>query len=327
MKSAINSEEDILLHMARIMEEFANSEESYILELGHYLADNLIMKISLYLVEKKENKKINRSDFPAMYTNLKRHYPNIPDYENKIKHLHADRNIFAHDSDSTRLQIRRERAIEYCEIVKEIMLSTGLISIKKQIYETEYLDSRDIFLHGSQLKTNQWNKLIEVLNDLYDIWVNKIDNSDWKIDQCPNDIDKTMYYSRGITKFSTKLECYKYYDIAEIKKSFDDVVDDLRILAAYNQKLLLNDGDRIHTLYHQRIESSDHKFIKRGLYHINSMISDGKDRFDFESLFDWALPFIGIGISLFIGKFIRYLYPQLNEEEKWFTRLNFNLKD
>ena len=69
--SIMISEEEVLIQMANMMEELSLSHEPYLWELGHYLADNLLMKIGLYVIEMRENQKQQKSFFEPVYNKLR----------------------------------------------------------------------------------------------------------------------------------------------------------------------------------------------------------------------------------------------------------------
>lgn len=304
----MSSEEKILIKIANIMEEFSNSYEPYLWELGYNLADNLILKIGLYILEKIENKKIRQTYFKEIYERLRDHYPNIPNY-NQIQSLHSDRNIFAHNSDAIRLQIRRERAIEYSNVVKDIMLNTRLILDKQEIHCSNYLHTEENYMKGSEIENLQWNKLISICKKLDYIWRNNIYEKNWNQEETLSDLVKTMFFTRTITKYSTKLENYQNYAIMNLNRSFYNIVDDLDYLTYYIKELLDNDGPRVIKLFHQRITSSDHKDIFEGLNMIGHLIINNKNEFDYRTFIS-ALYAVGSGINSFIRRYIEFINPK-----------------
>ena len=83
----------------------SESQVASVYELGHYLADNILTKVCLavaiekgeeqqiYTVRKSGNKKTKY--LHQLYNDhLKKHYPQVPDYDSDIKIFHEERNVY-----------------------------------------------------------------------------------------------------------------------------------------------------------------------------------------------------------------------------------------
>ena len=80
-----------LINLFKLAKELGNSDIPYLWELGHYLVDNLILKVCMFVAkDKNEEFKIFKSpsrsktkDFPQLYKDiLNVHYHSMPDYDN-----------------------------------------------------------------------------------------------------------------------------------------------------------------------------------------------------------------------------------------------------
>jgi len=101
-KEAIQS---LLIKMFRFATFLNKSNVPLLWELGHYLIDNLILKICMFVaIDKNEEYNIftssskNRTkDFPVLYRDvLVNHYFTVLDYDQEVKYHHTRRNIFQH---------------------------------------------------------------------------------------------------------------------------------------------------------------------------------------------------------------------------------------
>lgn len=102
-------EHEVFLNIFRLALEFSKSNSQILNELSHYLADNLISKICIFIAQEKGltyssiiKSGVTRTfDFPVLYKNiLMANYPSIPDYDTELKSLHDLRNIFQHGFES-----------------------------------------------------------------------------------------------------------------------------------------------------------------------------------------------------------------------------------
>ncbi len=154
-KAAIKN---ILIKMLRFAKFLNNLKVPLLWELGHYLIDNLILKICMFVaIDKDEegaiftNKFRNRTkDFPALYKDiLATYYSTIPDYENEIKDHHLRRNVFQHSETSLKESMRQELVEPYLDIVEKIMKITNIITNDTEIsplnlFEERLVDSKVI---------------------------------------------------------------------------------------------------------------------------------------------------------------------------------------
>ncbi|MHA1285589.1 MAG: hypothetical protein ACTSQP_24050 [Promethearchaeota archaeon] len=125
----------VFLNMLKLALGFVQSKDQILQELSHYVVDNLITKICIFIAKEKNlSYKTTTSsgrertyDFPKLYIDiLMKEYPNVPDYDKEIKRLHELRNFFQHDSDSIGLSIRKEFAEDYIKKVKKILNEIGI---------------------------------------------------------------------------------------------------------------------------------------------------------------------------------------------------------
>lgn len=128
--------QETLINLLKLAKELGNSDVPILWELGHYLVDNLILKICMYVAkEKKEEHKIFKpsnkdwtKDFPILCTQiLKVHYPSVLDYDNEVEPHHNRRNIFQHSHVSIELSIRKEFVLPYLDLAEKIMKNCGII--------------------------------------------------------------------------------------------------------------------------------------------------------------------------------------------------------
>ncbi|MHA1248997.1 MAG: hypothetical protein ACTSRP_03295 [Candidatus Helarchaeota archaeon] len=103
----------------------AESQVVTIYQLAHYLADNILTKIYLAVaIEKGEEQQTYTSrgrtkSLPQLYRDhLKRHYPQVPDYDQEIKNYHNERNVYLHDVESFDTTMTPPRAKSYVELVE-----------------------------------------------------------------------------------------------------------------------------------------------------------------------------------------------------------------
>jgi len=142
------AEYEVFINLYKLALEFSKSNELILSELSHYLVDNLISKICIFIAQEKSltfqtiSNKGNKKtfNFPKLYREiLSPLYPNVPNYDNEIKKLHDQRNLFQHRSESITLGIRPEFAIEYVRITEKILKEVGIIEKDKTVEPTNYL--------------------------------------------------------------------------------------------------------------------------------------------------------------------------------------------
>ena len=186
------------------------------------------------------------------------------------------------------------------------MVNIGLISDMTDIYGTYYLTSENTHLDNSHITSDQWSNLIDVCNHLYLVWTNYIGNEDWNSLPYDENNYKIMKRIRRISKYSTKMENYQYYTILTLNRSFDDIIHDLKTLTIELEKLYSIDGNRLKKAYYLRKGSSDQKPIISGLNYIKNFTSKSKDDFDYKDFIEYFLRLMGIGINLFLLKYIKF---------------------
>lgn len=168
--------------------ELSKSNEQILNELSHYLVDNLIAKICIYIAQennlpfqtttKKGRKKTY--NFPRLYKEiLKPLYPKIPEYDKEIQDLHNLRNLFQHGEESITLGIRSEIASEYVNMTEIILREIGIFAKDENIDPTNYLKeelNKEIFSDknsdGSSTEVDEeamFYKLEEIENDFNDL--------------------------------------------------------------------------------------------------------------------------------------------------------------
>lgn len=145
------AEYEVFINLYKLALEFSKSNELILSELSHYLVDNLISKICIFIAQEKSltyqttSSKGNKKtfDFPKLYKKiLSPLYPNVPNYDKEIKKLHAQRNLFQHGSESITLGIRPEFAIEYVRLTEIILKKVGIIEKDKTVEPTNYLKAQ-----------------------------------------------------------------------------------------------------------------------------------------------------------------------------------------
>ncbi len=122
--------------MVSLAKTLIKNEIPVIYELGHYLADNVLSKVSMIILAEKnrvdlifENGESGRTvDFPALYKNMQQNYfPNILEYDDLVKEHHADRSMYQHRFESLKMTIRQPEAEKYVDFVIEVMRKTGIL--------------------------------------------------------------------------------------------------------------------------------------------------------------------------------------------------------
>ncbi len=145
------AEYEVFINLYKLALEFSKSNELILSELSHYLVDNLISKICIFIAQEKSltyqtiSSKGNKKtfDFPKLYKEiLSPLYPNVPQYDKGIKKLHDQRNLFQHRSESITLGIRPEFAIEYVRLTEIILKEVGIIEKAKTVEPTNYLKAQ-----------------------------------------------------------------------------------------------------------------------------------------------------------------------------------------
>jgi len=144
-------EYDVFINIYELALEFSKSNEQIFNELSHYLVDNLILKICIFLAQENNipysttssKGKKKTYNFPKLYKDiLSILFPNVPDYNKQIQRLHNLRNLFQHGSESITLGIRSEFAIEYVRLTELILKEIGVIDKSKTIESSNYLKAQ-----------------------------------------------------------------------------------------------------------------------------------------------------------------------------------------
>ncbi len=139
---------DLFVDIYKLALEFSKSNIHIFNELSHYLIDNLISKICIFLalenglpystISSKGKKKTY--DFPRLYKDiLSKLYHNIPDYDKEIQSLHDLRNIFQHGSESIRMGIRPQYVIEYVRLAEKILKEIRAIDQSETIESSNFI--------------------------------------------------------------------------------------------------------------------------------------------------------------------------------------------
>lgn len=145
------AEYEVFINLYKLALEFSKSNELILSELSHYLVDNLISKICIFIAHEQSltyqtsSSKGNKRtfDFPKLYNEiLATVYPNVPNYDKEIKKLHNQRNLFQHGTESISLGIRQEFAIEYVRLTEIILKEVGIIEKDKTVEPTNFLKAQ-----------------------------------------------------------------------------------------------------------------------------------------------------------------------------------------
>ncbi len=140
-------ERKILIELYKFALELSNQDIPQLYELGHYLTDNLISKISMLIGEEEginykfiNNRGVEQTrGFYWLYNNiLKQIYSSAPDYS-KIEKLHELRNIYQHSEWSITYHYNKEFARNYIKEAKNIMIATNIIKTGNEIKSSNYL--------------------------------------------------------------------------------------------------------------------------------------------------------------------------------------------
>ena len=169
-----------LILWLKMAKEFAYSSIQEINELGHYLADNLLCKLCIFIAinEGRENeiwiyKKEKKTDQTLPHNKLyktfleKKKDFNIEPYKPNLKILHDKRNFYQHDPKSIEYGLRRADSITYVEKVEEIMNKIGIIKPYDNTKPTNYLRSSPVLTSiSSKIKQDQekWQKFYKTMS-------------------------------------------------------------------------------------------------------------------------------------------------------------------
>ncbi|MHA1251841.1 MAG: hypothetical protein ACTSRP_17765 [Candidatus Helarchaeota archaeon] len=152
----------------------AESQVVTVYQLAHYLADNILTKICLAVaIEKGEEKQTYTSwgmtkSLPHLYRDhLKRHYPQVPDYDQEIKNYHDERNVYQHDVESFDTTMTPPRAKSYVKIVEQIMRVVGIIKIGETILPKSLTSSSAANNYHNVMQTRVMETKFQKLHDLF----------------------------------------------------------------------------------------------------------------------------------------------------------------
>ncbi|MHA1285644.1 MAG: hypothetical protein ACTSQP_24325 [Promethearchaeota archaeon] len=172
-------EHNVFLNIFKLALGFAKSNDQILQELSHYIVDNLITKICIFIAKEKNlSYKTTTSsgrertyDFPKLYRDiLMKEYPNVPDYDKEIKRLHKLRNFFQHGSGSIELSIRKEFAEDYIKKVGKILNEIG-IDIKDieaiSSIEVSQASLREEIKADEKSTSEQINNIVDELEDFF----------------------------------------------------------------------------------------------------------------------------------------------------------------
>ncbi|MHA1414335.1 MAG: hypothetical protein ACTSO4_17190 [Promethearchaeota archaeon] len=172
-------EHNVFLKIFKLALGFDKSNDQILQELSHYIVDNLITKICIFIAKEKNlSYKTTTSsgrertyDFPKLYRDiLMKEYPNVPDYDKEIKRLHKLRNFFQHGSGSIELSIRKEFAEDYIKKVGKILNEIG-IDIKDieaiSSIEVSQASLREEIKADEKSTSEQINNIVDELEDFF----------------------------------------------------------------------------------------------------------------------------------------------------------------
>jgi len=171
-KKTIDSYKKTVKKMISLASTLIKNEIPEIYELGHYLADNVLSKVSMIILAEKKrpdlifkNRKGGRTlDFPDLYKNMQQNYfSNIKEYEDVAKEYHADRSIYQHRFESLKMTIRQPEAEKYVDFVIEVMRNTGILG-KNESLPYINLKTGSTILYDLKIKPQQ-----KKYQELYDL--------------------------------------------------------------------------------------------------------------------------------------------------------------
>lgn len=158
----------ILFELFRLAKELTVSKIPQLYELGHYLTDNLISKISMLVGQETgiefefttRSGKIRTKDFKWLYEEiLHKVYPTVPDFS-LIERLHNQRNIYQHDSFAIDHHFNQQYALDYIVLTEKILLKTGIIDSNTKIISTDFFGKEKDFDESKNSEINDKKILI-----------------------------------------------------------------------------------------------------------------------------------------------------------------------
>ena len=176
-----NARIQTLKRMLSVAKTLVENESNEIFELAHHISDNILNKICMLVGIEKEGensiyeflpgKRKKTKDFYNLYKILKKHYPNVPKYNDLIKRCHRDRNMYSHDITSLDLSIRKPVAKNYIKYVEDILVMVGYLrneSIKPSSLISNIL--------STDSKSSLNSQLTQKFKDLYNKLASKNPN-------------------------------------------------------------------------------------------------------------------------------------------------------
>ena len=149
----------------------AKNEMSEVYELGHYIADNVLLKVCMLIglemnredLIYKDDKKKRTEDFPNLYKGiLELFYPDVPKYSDFVEIYHRDRSIYQHGLEHLDLKtIKKPSVMEYIKFVEQIMKKVGYLG------KAETIQPISITPNYSYNNDYQKNQLEEKFKQLY----------------------------------------------------------------------------------------------------------------------------------------------------------------
>ena len=168
-KKTIDSYKKTVKKMISLARTLVKSEIPVTYELGHYLADNVLSKVSMIILAEKnrpdlifKNGTSGRTvDFPVLYNNLQQNYfQSIKEYDDLVKEYHADRSMYQHRFESLKMTLRQPEAEKYVDFVIEVMRKTGILGINELIPDINLFSGASINLdHKINYKQIKYQKL------------------------------------------------------------------------------------------------------------------------------------------------------------------------
>ena len=302
----MESREKVLRNLSSLVFELVNSEKPMLWELGHYLADNLILRIGLYLAEKDGNM-LSDTSFPIIY----KKFIDPICYKfityDQIKPFHKQRNVFQHAFDSLDYQIRKEMAMEYYEKASIIMTLTGIMNDEFFI-STDFLRDEIKYLSGKDIKKSEWDKYLKTVKAVDYFWRNIIFSEELELEDKNQERKYIPFYIRDVSKICGSFEEFGNFSIENINTSFQDIIKKLSTLEFNLKSLIECDVSRLREVYDLRPTSSDHLWILKSLNKIYKTTTNSKDSFEIDEIVS-PLVNLGYNINIFIRRYINHITP------------------
>ncbi len=174
-KKTINSYKKTVKKMIILARNLTKNEIPEIYELGHYLADNVLSKVSMIILAEnkrpdlifKNNKDGRTLDFPDLYKNMQQNYfSNIKVYNNVVKDYHADRSMYQHRFESLKMTFRQPEAEKYVDFVIDVMKKTGILGTNESLPHTNLMTgSSIIYDYKIESKKEKYQEFYDLLKN------------------------------------------------------------------------------------------------------------------------------------------------------------------